>query len=82
MIENFGCTSLKNLKQQSAPRVCLFNHSSENCAYVNVYAVLEWLKMKKHVDEKIDKIKLAVMNHCTKSQKDLQSYLDKCFSTL
>lgn len=81
-IENIGCPSLKNLKQQSAPRVCSFNHSSENCAYVNVYALLEWLKIKKHADKKLEKVKLAVMEHCIKIQKDLQSYIDTCFSTL
>lgn len=59
-IGNLGCPSLQVLQKQSMPKQCLFNHNSKNCAYRNVYAMMEWLKKEKYTTERLEKVNLAI----------------------
>lgn len=77
-IEDWGCPSLKQLKIQSVLRPCTFNHNSKTCAYLNVCKVLEWLKIEKIAAEKMEKLKLAIMECFTKNYNGLQSDLNNC----
>lgn len=81
-IENLGCPSLSILKQQSRPfliQPCPFNHNSKkNCAYENVYIILNWLKLERYAEKRIEKINLAIKECFNKGYKNLETDLVKC----
>lgn len=85
-LEDLGCPSLTELKQQvqlNTMKPCSFNHNFSNCAYINVHVLQQWLKLEKTIQSKLDIVNKAI-NECytkgyTKMSTDLIRYLPKEF---
>lgn len=85
-IEELGCPSLSILKQFLQPssiKPCVFNHKSNNCAYLNVNAILQWLNLEKFTKDRMEMVNLA-MKECKKRgytnlQHELVRFLPKEF---
>ena len=85
-LEDLGCPRLSILKQQThieSFKPCNFNHSSHNCAYINIHILLQWWNMQKHVVADITKnIDLAIKEWSERGhmmQEELIRYLPKQF---
>lgn len=85
-LEKVGCPNLAVLRKEMMMnnlKPCIFNHSLNNCAYVNVHAILQWWKLEKLVFNKINLVDRA-LHECYekgyyKMNIDLIKYLPKEF---
>lgn len=74
-IEELGCPSLSVLKKHLQPisvKPCVFNHKTENCAYLNVNAVLQWFKLEQFTKDRIEMVNLAMRECKKRGYRDLQ----------
>lgn len=74
-IEELGCPNLSILKKQFQPlslKPCAFNHITQNCAYLNVNAILQWLRLEQIVKDRIEMVNLAMRECKQRGYKNLQ----------
>lgn len=85
--EDLGCPPLQDLKssyhQFQLIKPCNFNHNPFKCAYVNVHFLLQWWTMEKLVDQKLERVNLALRDCYRKGlcnmNAELVQYLPKEF---
>lgn len=85
-IEDLGCPSLSVIRSQTqtnAMKKCIFDHNPINCAYINVHLLLQWFKLEKLVQDRLNTVNLAI-KECYKRgylnlQTELVQYLPKDF---
>lgn len=79
-LEDLGCPKISVLRQQnqlSALKPCVFNHSSVNCAYINVHVLLYWYKLEKQIDDRLEIVNTAIKECYSKGYRNLESELVK-----
>lgn len=79
-LEDMGCPSLAVLKQKMTPlqmKACSFTHNSKNCAYINTYVLLEWLRFEKYADSRLESVNLAIKECFGKGYRSLHADLIK-----
>lgn len=80
-LEDKGCPSFDILRQQSclgqSISPCCFDHFTSNCAYNNVYLLLEWWKVEKRVLDKLDLVNKAIGEYFVKGLRNMSDEMVK-----
>lgn len=74
-LDDMGCPKLDVLKQKMLPyqmKPCTFNHNTKNCAYLNVYVLLEWLRCEKYALSRLEKVNCAIRECYSRGFMNLQ----------
>lgn len=77
-LEDLGCPKLSVLRKELQPtflKSCSFNHNSNNCAFVNCHAILQWWKQEQFAKCKLELVDLAIKECYSKGYINLASYL-------
>jgi hypothetical protein len=80
-LEDLGCPSLKELKSSfydvELMKPCTFNHNGLNCAYVNAQALLQWWKIEKLVERRLEMVNKAIKECYSKGYRNINTDLIK-----
>lgn len=80
-LDDLNCPNFNILKKQfwneSILKPCVFEHNMRNCAYIHAGVLLQWWKLEKCIQDRLQAVNLAIKDCHTKGYKGMQEELVK-----